>query len=263
MLPYILLIAVPAAWLLIEKAYTAGSIGNLVRGKYATTQKTLMIFFALFLALLCLRDFSVGCDLINYRQAYYRAGGWDMVEYQKMVDAEKPAPDPSATPKPKKEKDAYDAVMDMYKEAEGEVKSIVDGFEPIFRGLMNLSAKTVFSFRLFIIVCALLSVVPLAVFYIKESPLPLLTIALFVGAAPFSFYFSGLRQVIAMGLMIPMYYFVRSKKWIPFALCLAAAMGFLAIHFYNGEPGEGNRVVNYLFYPVCLLVIGLAAMYVF
>ena len=42
---------------------------------------------------------------------------------------------------------------------------------------------------------------------------------------------------------------------------LAGAMGFLAIHFYNGEPGEGNRLVNYLFYPVTLLAIGLVAMF--
>ena len=42
---------------------------------------------------------------------------------------------------------------------------------------------------------------------------------------------------------------------------LAGAMGFVAIHFYNGEPGEGNRVVNYLFYPVALLAIGLVAMF--
>ena len=43
---------------------------------------------------------------------------------------------------------------------------------------------------------------------------------------------------------------------------LAAPMGFLIIHFYNGEKGESSRVVNYLFYPVMLLVIGLAARYV-
>ena len=36
-------------------------------------------------------------------------------------------------------------------------------------------------------------------------------------------------------------------------------MGFLAIHFYNGEKGESSRLVNYLFYPVTLLAIGLAA----
>lgn len=44
---------------------------------------------------------------------------------------------------------------------------------------------------------------------------------------------------------------------------LAAPMGFLAIHFYNGEPGNSSRLVNYLFYPVTLLVIGLVAMFAF
>ncbi len=40
---------------------------------------------------------------------------------------------------------------------------------------------------------------------------------------------------------------------------MAAAMGFLVVHFYNGEKGEGKWVVNYLAYPVLLLVIGLIA----
>ena len=60
--------------------------------------------------------------------------------------------------------------------------------------------------------------------------------------------FSGVAMAAACMVVSPFY--------------LAAAMGFLALHFYNGEPGERNRVVNYLFYPGCLLVIGLAAMYV-
>ena len=42
---------------------------------------------------------------------------------------------------------------------------------------------------------------------------------------------------------------------------LAAPMGFLAIHFYNGEQGSSSRLVNYLFYPVTLLAIGLVAMF--
>ncbi len=44
---------------------------------------------------------------------------------------------------------------------------------------------------------------------------------------------------------------------------LAAPMSFLAIHFYNGEPGEGNKYVNYLVYPVLLLVIGLIGKFAF
>ena len=34
---------------------------------------------------------------------------------------------------------------------------------------------------------------------------------------------------------------------------MAAPMGFLAVHSYNGEKGESNRVVDYLAYPALLL----------
>lgn len=36
-------------------------------------------------------------------------------------------------------------------------------------------------------------------------------------------------------------------------LYFAAPMVFLMIHFYNGEPGESNRWINYLAYPAMLL----------
>ena len=39
---------------------------------------------------------------------------------------------------------------------------------------------------------------------------------------------------------------------------LAAPMGFMAVHFYNGEKGPENRVVNYLAYPCLLLMAGIA-----
>ena len=80
---------------------------------------------------------------------------------------------------------------------------------------------------------------------------------------------------IPMVLMVCVIYLFRNKRMFmgfsgmaAAALCtgispfyLAAPMGFLATHFYNGEPGEGSKVVNYLFYPVSLLVIGLVAIF--
>lgn len=42
---------------------------------------------------------------------------------------------------------------------------------------------------------------------------------------------------------------------------LAAPMGFLAVHFYNGEKGEENRLVNYLAYPLILLTAGIAGLF--
>jgi len=41
---------------------------------------------------------------------------------------------------------------------------------------------------------------------------------------------------------------------------LAIPMAFLAIHFYRGDKGEENRLVNYLAYPALLLAAALAGM---
>ena len=82
---------------------------------------------------------------------------------------------------------------------------------------------------------------------------------------------------IPMVLMICVIHLFRNKRMFmgfsgmaAAALCtgispfyLIAPMGFLAIHFYNGEPGNSSKLVNYLFYPVMLLAIGLIAKFVF
>lgn len=41
---------------------------------------------------------------------------------------------------------------------------------------------------------------------------------------------------------------------------LASTMGFMAVHFYNGEKGDSSRAVSYLAYPAMLLAAAAAAM---
>lgn len=60
--------------------------------------------------------------------------------------------------------------------------------------------------------------------------------------------FVGATAVVVCSLLSPFY--------------LAAPMGFLVIHLYNGEKGEDSRVVSYLAYPAVLLVIGIAAQFI-
>lgn len=43
---------------------------------------------------------------------------------------------------------------------------------------------------------------------------------------------------------------------------IASPMGFLAVHFHNGEKGEENRVFNYLAYPVMTALVAVAGMFV-
>lgn len=39
---------------------------------------------------------------------------------------------------------------------------------------------------------------------------------------------------------------------------MVSPMSVMVLHFYNGEKGEGNRLVNYLFYPAALIVCAVA-----
>ncbi len=73
-------------------------------------------------------------------------------------------------------------------------------------------------FGIFLALVAGLSLVPIWLFYRKESEDAILTIALFITVAPFTMYFSGLRQILAMALVIPAWYCAKHKKWWLFIL---------------------------------------------
>lgn len=44
---------------------------------------------------------------------------------------------------------------------------------------------------------------------------------------------------------------------------VASPMGFMPIHFYNGEKGEESRVMRYAMYPVILTIIAVAAYFLY
>ncbi|MBO5286898.1 MAG: EpsG family protein [Clostridia bacterium] len=81
-------------------------------------------------------------------------------------------------------------------------------------------------YQLLISVISMIAVVPMAIFYVKESESSFLAIALFIGIAPFSMYFSGLRQILAIAFVFPVYYCAKHKKPLLFILLVLAAMLF-------------------------------------
>lgn len=46
-------------------------------------------------------------------------------------------------------------------------------------------------------------------------------------------------------------------------LYMFAPFGFIAAHFYNGEPGRENKILQYAIYPVMLILTGLAGAILF
>ena len=112
----------------------------------------------------------------------------------------------------------------------------------------------------------------------------------------------GIKYGLPVILLVPLIYFLRNKKMVMiFAGCIAMTLcGFLAsgqtitkevdgvvtvenvlnatsvasyiasapvafifLHFYNGEPGERNRYINYLAYPAILIATCLLAKFAF
>lgn len=67
------------------------------------------------------------------------------------------------------------------------------------------------------------------------------------------------RMQLFAGCLTVVFFSVGSAIDPEYLFYLAAPLAFLAIHFYNGEKGEGNRWVNYLAYPAVLLAAGAAA----
>lgn len=221
MLPYILLITIPAVWLFIEKYRAAGSIRGALSVDSPSTNRSLVVFFVLFLALLCLRDIYVGCDLVSYRRILYCAGSDDMAAYHEMIIREIEQSYASSL-----RIDEQRAQLYQFAEETADEYVIFGNLEPLYTALNFTLAWLSLDVRALMVVGALLAVVPVAFFCIREAKMPFLTIVLFVGATPFAFYFSGLRQAIAMGMMIPMYYALKDKKFIRFFLFFAIAVGF-------------------------------------
>ena len=92
--------------------------------------------------------------------------------------------------------------------------------------LNKFAYKLTGEYQTLITLVAIISILPLAILYIKEAEKPALTIALFMVIAPFSMYFSGLRQIIAMAVGVIAYYFTKNKRLLLFCITVTVAMLF-------------------------------------
>lgn len=165
----------------------------------------LVVFFLMLCVLLSLRSVKTGVDLRNYSFMFQNADGYTI-----------------------------GSLFDL---------SINEaGF-----GLLQQSFRTISNgdFQLWLTFCALVSLLPIVFLYSKKATHPILTMALFVVVAPFSMFFSGLRQSLAIGIGVISFYFVDRKKFIYFLICV-----FIAFLIHR------SAFVLLLLYPVYHLKIG-------
>lgn len=104
----------------------------------------------------------------------------------------------------------------------------------------------------------------------------LIKVVIFVMAIVWSNFILKITDGSAIIIVVTALYALRKKRgWQVYGGCIvmvlctafsplyaAAPITFLVIHFYNEEPGEGNRLTNYLAYPALLLFVGVMTNYI-
>lgn len=113
------------------------------------------------------------------------------------------------------------------------------------------------NFNVFLTVVTLISLVPVWVLYAREKENALLLVILFTAVAPFSMYFSGLRQIAAMGLGIIAWFFVKKKRFICFVLTVLLAMTFhqSAFVLLLLLPAYYLRITKKRFIPIAVAMV--------
>ena len=159
----------------------------------------IIVFFLMLIILLSLRDISCGTDLKMY---YYY---FDLFSHSSFEAAE----------------------------------SLVIKGEYLYYFLNKFITIIGGNYQLFLSVVAIISITPIAVLYYRKSSNGLLTIALFLIVAPFSMFFSGLRQAIAMGIIAYAFKYVQSKKLFNYVFFVLIAMFF-----------HKSAIICLLLYPI-------------
>lgn len=144
------------------------------------------VFFVILFLMLALRSISCGRDLRGYYNYFVR---WRNLKFSVLMN---------------------------------EQEIVESGYK-----LLNwVIGRLTSNFQWLLAVIAFICIYPLMWFYSRESNMPYLTIILFCTVAPFSLYFSGIRQAIALSFTVPTLIFAKKRKLIPYIICVLFATTF-------------------------------------
>ena len=115
-----------------------------------------------------------------------------------------------------------------------------------------------------LIACAVLSLVPIAIYTEKRSEIPLLSVVVFLGLPLFHIFFSGLRQGLAIGITVASMFFVEKKRPILFLLTVylatlfhSSAIGFvIAYPLYYLKLNKTARIFSLALLPGIFVLRG-------
>ena len=169
---------------------------------------SIILFFSFLILLIGFRSIKVGNDTDEYLYYYNRIGSVDFTR--------------------------------IFSVSSTQTTSMEHGFV-LLVWLFNLINAP---FNIFLLFCATVSLVPLMILFYRESKYPILSISLFVGVSPFTMFFSGVRQSMAMGIGVICFILAKNRRLFLFLMLI-----FLAYFIHQ------SSVVLLLLYPLAKLKI--------
>lgn len=115
-------------------------------------------------------------------------------------------------------------------------------------------------YQFFISITAVLTVLPIAYVYCKDTKFGYVKIALFVNMSTFIMMFSGIRQALAMAAGILAYHFIKDKKNVKFIIFALLATfthhtGFMVFFLYPLYHMRFNKKDLFWILPVSAIII--------
>ena len=165
------------------------TFNSLFKSKYKIKNANRLIvdaFFGIWIVMLVFRNSTLGVDLPVYKQHFFN--------YSSLTW-----------------KDIFSGIFTRK-------------FEATYVLISKIIGMFTSDFHWIMVICALLSVLPIWILYRKETKHSFLTIVLFVNIAPFAVYFSGLRQGIAIAFAVPCYHYCKERKLTKFVITVIIAM---------------------------------------
>ncbi len=102
----------------------------------------------------------------------------------------------------------------------------VEDYEYLFHKLNEVIAAFGKSYRWLFAICTFLFMVPLSKAIFRDSPYPALSVFLLVGTTHYFSAMNGIRQMIAVAILVYSLKYVLERRFVPFALLTIIAGGF-------------------------------------
>ncbi len=116
------------------------------------------------------------------------------------------------------------------------------GRDILFRLIIHIIYNTTGNFQVFLMIMALLEVVPIAYVYLKDREYSYLKMILFLNMVTFCVMFTAIRQTVAIAFGVLAYYFISKNKLWGYIMCGIVAFGF-----------HTSGIMVFLLYPISKL----------